>query len=282
MNELSVVVPVAPWDLLPARLLFKSLDKYFDPQSLAMVFVFFPDKPVMEEMMDSLNLKFRYTVLNERDIIPSEDYRVFKRRKGWLRQQIVKMYVAKRIETEFYICLDSDLLCIKPTSYHDLIRNGKPGINMEPKSHHAYWWKQAQKVLKTEDSGLSSGMSSSTNIFITEEALGLIHYIEKTYNKSFTKALMNWFWTDSYIFRREWTEYKLYWLYIEWKGKTDSYDPSNKIWGKSIWKSTPVVNEELFKEVLSPENEGYFIIWQSPKVEIEEITEKVRKYLHIE
>jgi hypothetical protein len=238
MNKISAVVPVAPWDLLPSQLLFKSLNKYFDPESIDTVFIVYPDKPLMKKHVESLNPGFNYSVINEEDIIPSEDYGLFKKRKGWFRQQIVKMYISRRVKTEFYICLDSDLLCIKPTSYDDLIKNGKPGLNVESKNLHAYWWKQAQKVLKLPDSHYSEGMSSSTNIFITKETLGLIDYIEKTYKKSFSRALLNWFWTNSYIFRRQWTEYKLYWSYIEFRGKTEAYDPGNKIWGKSIWKIT--------------------------------------------
>jgi hypothetical protein len=281
MNKISAVVPVAPWDLMPSQLLFKSLNKYFDPESLDMVFIVFPDKPVMEELLESLNLRFRYTVINEEDIIPVEDYPLFKKRKGWFRQQIVKMYISKRVRTEYYICLDSDLLCIRPTAYHDLIKNGKPGINIESKAVHDYWWKQSQMVLKFPESPHATGMSSSTNIFITDETKDLIAYIEKTYRKSFSRALLNWFWTDSYIFRKQWTEYKLYWLFIEHKNKVDAYDPNNKIWGKSIWKITERVDEELFKEIMSPSNEGYFIIWQSPKVSYEQICEKASLYLGI-
>jgi hypothetical protein len=281
MNKISAVVPVAPWDLLPSQLLFKSLNKYFDPESIDTVFIVYPDKPLMKKHVESLNPGFNYSVINEEDIIPSEDYGLFKKRKGWFRQQIVKMYISRRVKTEFYICLDSDLLCIKPTSYDDLIKNGKPGLNVESKNLHAYWWKQAQKVLKLPDSHYSEGMSSSTNIFITKETLGLIDYIEKTYKKSFSRALLNWFWTNSYIFRRQWTEYKLYWSYIEFRGKTEAYDPGNKIWGKSIWKITEHVDDNLFKEILSPQNEGYFVVWQSPRVSYEQICEKAVQYLGI-
>jgi len=281
MNKISAIVPVAPWDLLPSQLLFKSLNKYFDPESLDTVFIVYPDKPKMEEVLESLHPRFNYSVISEEDIIPAEDYSLFKKRKGWFRQQIVKMYIAKRMKTEFYICIDSDLLCIKPTSYHDLIKNGKPGLNVEPKDTHTYWWKQAQLVLKLPDSPYTSGMSSSTNIFITNEMLGLIDYIEKMYRKSFSRALLNWFWTNSYFFRKQWTEYKLYWSYIEYQNKTDAYDPTNKIWGKSIWKITEHVDDELFREILSPRNEGYFIVWQSPRVSYEQICEKAAQYLGI-
>jgi hypothetical protein len=282
MNKISAVVPVAPWDLLPSKLLFKSLNKYFDPESLDTVFIVYPDKPVMKELLESLDLKFNYSVINEEDIIPVEDYGLFKKRKGWFRQQIVKMYISKRVKTEYYICLDSDNMCIKPTTYHDLIKNGKPGLNMESKDVHSYWWKQSQMVLKLADSHFSVGMSSSTNIFITKEALGLIDYIERIYKKSFSRALLNWFWTNSYIFRRQWTEYKLYWSYIEYRNKIDAYDPTNKILGKSIWKITEHVDEELFKEILNPQNEGYFVVWQSPRVSYELICEKAAQYLGIE
>ena len=160
-------------------------------RKVLMLYIWFiPIKPVMEEKTSSLHLRFKYTIINEQDIIPSEDYPLFKKRKGWFRQQIVKMYISKKITTKFYICLDSDLLCIKPTTYHDLIKNGKPGINMEPKSHHSYWWDESRKVLKAEASPHTIGMSSSTNIFFTQIARDLINYIEITYEKSFIRTLV--------------------------------------------------------------------------------------------
>lgn len=281
MNKISAFVPVAPWDLMPSQLLFKSLNKYFDPESLEMVVIAYPYKPVMEEYLKALKPRFNYTVINEEDVIPADDYALFKKRKGWFRQQIVKMYISQSVKTEFYICLDSDLLCIKPTSYHDLIKNGKPGINLESKDVHAHWWRQSQKVLKLPDSPHSMGMSSSTNILITKETCDLITYIEKTYKRSFTRTLLNWYWINSYVFRRHWTEYKLYWLFIEYKNKVDAYDPQNKIWGKSIWKTTEQVDDKLFQEILGPGNDGYFIVWQSPKVSYEQICEKAAQHLGI-
>jgi hypothetical protein len=281
MQKISIVVPVAPWDLMPALLLCKSLNKFFDPDSIDTAFIVYPDKSLMSKQLESLHLNFSYSVINEEDIIPPEDYALFRKRKGWFRQQIVKLYISEKVKTEFYICLDSDLLCIKPTSYHDLIKHGKPGMNVESKSVHTYWWKESQKVLKLPNSSYTDGMSSSTNIFITEEVKNLILYLESIYRRSLSRVLLNWFWTDSYLFRRQWTEYKLYWLFIEFRNKINDYDPNNKIWGRSIWKITPVVDEKLFSEILNPSNEGYFIIWQSPKVSYEQISEKASQFLGI-
>jgi len=281
MNKLSAIVPIAPWDFNPAQLLFKSLNKYFDPNSLDTVYVTFPDKQKMKDSLQAYNLKFKVEVLTEEDIIPKKDYNLFKKRKGWFRQQIIKMYISTLIKTDYYICIDSDLICIKPTSYSDLIINNKPIVNIEPKALHNKYWRDSLKVLKIADPGSNEGMSSSTNIFITSEVISLIEYIEKLYKKSFSRVLLNWFWINSYIFRRYWTEYKLYWLYIEYRNKVNNYDLNHKIFGKSIWKDDAAINDELFKEILSPENEGHFIIWQSPRVSYDVICEMTAKYLGI-
>ncbi len=279
MNKISFIIPIAPWDYTRSRFLFKSLDKFFVPEDIGKVFVTFPDKNTMLKLIQELKLKFPVEVMTEEDLIPPKDYYVFKRRKGWLRQQIVKLYISTLIKTDFYLCLDADVLCIKPVGVNNLVINGKAGINIEPKSWHNEWWKASQKVLKIPDPGTTEGMSSSTNIFITEVAIDLINYIENLYKKSFTRVLMNWWWTNTYKFKREWTEYKLYWLFVEYKKLTHRYDPTNKIWGPSIWKNTAEINEELFKIIFNPQNEGYFSICQSTRIEDNVLEGYVNQYL---
>jgi hypothetical protein len=281
MNKISFIVPIAPWDDTRSQLLFKSLNKYFLPEDIDMVYITFLDKEKMKRQLQELKLKFPFEVMTEEDLIPPKDYHVFKKRKGWIRQQIVKLYISTLVKTEYYLCLDADLICIKPTGFNDLIKNGKPGINIEPKAWHSDWWKASKKVLKIPDPGTTVGMSSSTNIFITGVALDLVKYIENIYKKSFTKVLMNWWWTNTYMFKREWTEYKLYWLFIEYKELTKRYDPDNKIWARSIWKNTKDINEELFKTIFSNQNDGYFSICQSTRIEYDLIAQYAKKYLDI-
>ena len=281
MNKISAIVPVAPWDLNRSQLLFKSLKKFFDPGSLETLYITFPDRQKMKDILALLKLDFPVEVMTEEDLIPASDYSIFKKRKGWLRQQIVKMYISSRVKTEFYICLDADVLCFRQATYADLIKDDRPGMNLEPKTWHKYWWDASLKVLKMPDPGTSYGMSSSTNIFITAEVLSLMEYLEKIYGKSFIRTLLNWFWTNTYKFGREWTEYKLYWLYIELHQKSGLYDPRNKILGNSIWKSTKVVDEALFREIFDPLQEGYFTVCQSTRVKDDVIAHFSRQELGI-
>ncbi len=282
MKKISFVVPVAPWDITRSRLLFKSLNKFFNSEDIDKVYLTFPDKKRMINQLQELKLKFPVEVMTEEDLIPAADYNVFKKRKGWIRQQIVKMYISTLMKTEYYLCLDADVVCIKPAGYNDLIKDGKPGINFEPKSWHDEWWNASRKVLKIPDPGTSVGMSSSTNIFITEIVTDLIKYIENIYKKSFVRTLMNWWWTNTYKFKREWTEYKLYWSFVEYRKLTQQYDPDNKIWGQSVWKNTKEIDDKLFqKRVLNPHNEGYFSIIQSTRVSDELAARYASQYLDL-
>jgi hypothetical protein len=236
---------------------------------------------MMNDHLKQYRFTFSTIVLSEKELIPAADYRIFRDRIGWLRQQIIKMAIATRVKTEFYICLDADVICIKPVTFYCLVRGGRPGINLEPKAWDRIWWNASGKVLRLPDPGTEYGMSSSTNIFITQEVISLISFIEETYGKSWIRTLLNWFWTNTYWFKREWTEYKLYWLYIEFVKKADSYDPGNKIWGKSIWKCTKEINERLFMEIMDPRQEGYFTICQSSRVPDDVIIGYANKYLGI-
>ena len=280
MNKISAVLPIAVWDFERSKILFRSLNKYFDSESIEIIYIAFPEKEKMQKMLQALGFKFNYKIIHENDIIPNRDHRIFKRTRGWLRQQIVKMYISKFLNTQFYICMDSDIICKKPTKYDDLIVEGKPKVNMEPKSLHKVWWKDAIKVLKIDNPITTEGMSSSTNIFITEEVLALIDYIEKIYKKSFIMTLCNWIWTKSRVFNVRWTEYKLYWSFIEYRNKVNDYKTNDVVWGESIWKCTEYVNEELFKSILTS-TEGYFTICQSTRLKNEDVLNHAIKYLDI-
>lgn len=281
-EKISGVVPTATWDFERVQLMLKSLKKFFDPKSMDTLFVIFPDKPKMQKVIDDLDLEFNVKVLSEKDVIPKKDYKVFKKRKGWYRQQVIKLYISTLMNTPFYICLDADVLCIKSTSHSDLIKNGKICCNIESKSIHQKWWENSRKVLGVSDPGTESGMTSSTNIFITRENLELIKHVETMYRKSFVKTLMNWFWISKYTALKRWTEYKLYWSFIEYRNQIDAYDLNCPVWGKSIWRNTENLNEELFAQILDSSNEGNFAIIQSSRVDDDTAKKMVHKYLQID
>jgi len=283
MNLLSVIVPIAPRDLQYSFLLFKSLEKNFNIKDIATVFITFPEKHKLQNILNTMALPFKCTVLTEEELIPESDYPLFRKSKGWLRQQIVKFYISKLITTDFYICLDADLLCYKPTCYSDLIINNKPIVNMESKSLHHLWWTASAKALKMKKSEISEGMGSSTNIFITSEVIDLMKHIEQSHHKSCIQYLLNWYWKCMNTFGgRQWTEYTLYWLFLELRGHTFKYDMNHKILGNSIWKATTEeINDDMFKKIFSMDNDGYFVVYQSTRVAEEVIYEKAKKYLGI-
>lgn len=283
IQKISAIVPVASWDFERVLLLLKSLKKNFDPGSLDTLFIIFPEKKKMEVAIKQHQIPFNIRIMTEKDVVPSEDYPLFSKQKGWYRQQIMKLYISKYIDSQYYICLDSDVLCIKPTSYGDLVKNGKVCVNLEAKDIHARWWQDSLKVLKVSNPGTDIGMTSSTNILIKNEVLLLIEHVEKLYNKSFIKSLFIWKWVNPKFALRKWTEYKLYWLFIEYREMTSRYNSEYKVWGKSIWRSdNNVIHDRLFKNVLNPKNEGHFAIVQGNIINDKIAIEMAQKYLGIE
>ncbi len=281
-QKISAIVPIASWDFDRALLLFRSLKKNFDPDSLDTLFIIFPEKEKMEIALKDLKIPFNTKVFSEKDIVPTDDYSIFSKQKGWYRQQIMKLIIAKHMNTEHYICLDSDVVCFKKTEFSDLVKEGKACVNIESKSYHNRWWVDSLKVLKYSNPETNIGMTSSTNIFITKEVLAIIDHVEKLYNKSFIKALFNWFWVNPKFALRKWTEYKLYWLFIEHNKKTFLYNTECKIWGKSIWKNDDIIQlEESFKNILNPENEGHFVIIQGNTISDDLAIKMAEKYLDV-
>jgi hypothetical protein len=76
-----------------------------------------PDKE--HAMLEKWIRDQHYCVIPEGAIIP-ETEALFSV-KGWYRQQLVKLAIAPRVTTAFYVTLDADVICTRPFSSGDFI-----------------------------------------------------------------------------------------------------------------------------------------------------------------
>ena len=93
-------------------------------------------------------------------------------------------------------------------------------------------------------------------------------------------VLGNWWWTEFVFTRKKWTEFTLYWSYVDYKQLTHLYSREDIIYGKSIWFDKEV-SENTFQEILSDKNLGYFTVCQSTGVSDEVVFNMVERYLNL-
>jgi len=145
-NRLSVVVPVAlrepgvnpnswraPVALKNYGRVYSMLATFlqmFRQADLHEFLIICPDHevPVLQKLVSLLTQDARYQVLAEStlcpDLVKGRNPRT-RRLSGWYVQQLLKLAVAARITTPFYLTLDSDILCCRPFHYGDLVRDGR-------------------------------------------------------------------------------------------------------------------------------------------------------------
>lgn len=157
------------------------------------------------------------------------------------------------IETDFYLTLDADVICIKHVLYGDLIIDGKALTTIEEECH-TEWYKNAERVLGLQRSGLSHGVTPS--ILNKHAIFELQKYLSQKINpinrflsfflpnnSIFRQVLVSW---RSFLIRKvPWTEYSLYNTFLEGKnlfenyhirgGRHTIYDGSESVWDKEKW-----------------------------------------------
>ena len=171
-RRLSLMLPLGPAsrnaDHGRLELLLRSLAKFFDLDAVETLLVATPNATTVRLLLSSIArrggssaldaLVAKADVVNDAELAPEVAQREERGRNhvsGYTKQQIMKLAAAARVSTEYYLTLDADVLCVRPTGYDDLIRgpsatsSGRAVVNMTPLSRHRDWFKAADHLLGT-------------------------------------------------------------------------------------------------------------------------------------
>jgi hypothetical protein len=164
---------------------------------------------------------------------------------GWFVQQLVKLAIAERVETPFYLTLDADVICVRATAYDDLIRDGRALVQLsEP--NHPEWNDDAERVLALPRSGRQYGV---TPALLSREAVGsLAGHLERRVDPRLRRlerrtphaaarlVLASW---RSFLLRNlPWTEYALYHTFLEQSRCFDRFHvfaDGEELSGNNVW-----------------------------------------------
>ena len=126
---MDAVLPICAKDIERAKLLVRSLASH--AQDVRTLWVITPptDVRVAQERLGRAPAPFRMRVLPETEVVP--ELRVFRIR-GWEAQQLVKLAMADRVDSDFYLTLDADVICTRPVALDRIIRDGRaPAVAVE-------------------------------------------------------------------------------------------------------------------------------------------------------
>jgi hypothetical protein len=211
--------------------------------------------------------------------------------QGWYIQQLIKLAMAEKVETDFYLTLDADVVCLRQVGYDDLIQNGKAITNTTKEDVHPEWYEDAERILKIPRSGLTHGVTPA--IFNRNAVIELQKYLAQQVHPIFkiiscfspSNSLLNNMaksWRSFLIRNTPWTEYSLYNTFLEAMKLFNKYHidkGAEAIYSRSssVWLNEQITNFNIDKFIKS---EAFFLVFQSTSdIPIEDVWEKIGKHI---
>lgn len=255
--------------------------KYFDVDGLDKFLIICPARDInkLESLLHGLINDDRFSIVDEKIICPELDG-LSSGLPGWYIQQILKISAAKHLKTKFYLTLDSDVICKKYFSLSSLTSGARAYTNIEYKSDY--------DEIYTEDFSKKEWKTKNSRYVVSAKILSYQRreqYVNISYGETpvllhtqsvnaMVDELSNEYdsWVKELSINKGWTEYALYFLYME---KYNILEKYHKLTGRntildldsSIWhvpekyKYTKVFSlDSLFH---SRAKHGYFVVVQS-------------------
>jgi Family of unknown function (DUF6492) len=238
--------------------LLKSFLKHFAQDDLLDFFIVCPraDMDGLSTVLASITRDARFQIVPELDVCPDIAKAVHPHTSqidGWYAQQLLKLAISAQVRSEYYVTLDNDILCVKPFCYSTLVRGGRALTNVEtPSDYEALYWAEfAAREVRTKSSRygvaarilgysrpshLSARFYGETPVVVrTESVRDLASYLSDRFERP---------WTDALARLRRWTEYALYFQFLEMTQQLDSVcrlSGCNAVLDlpKSVWHASP-------------------------------------------
>jgi len=267
--------------------MLRSFFKGFDVEGLETFVVVCPDKEcaAIRQIVEEAVRDNRITVVDESSFFRrcGLDGTVLASLGGWQVQQIIKLCFARICKTESYLTIDSDIVLIRAAGLGDLFPNGGKALaGVETAGDYQRLYKEdfsaAEVAAKTRYYQASQQIlgygrpASRAGIFFSEtpvllhksSALEMLNHLERRHSEGFVSVLSK---------HQDWTEYSLYFQYLEMSGQLDkSYNSGdcNAVLSldKSVWQPSAFYNSPRIYDrdhfTSSPLNrQGPFVAIQS-------------------
>jgi hypothetical protein len=278
-ERIDAVLPLILRDLERAeQLLIPSMTAYLDVLGVCRVVV--PDDEIPEFSRRISNPRIQ--IIGEHEVIP--ELRWFRRTvdegegtgkglRGWFVQQLIKLSIARFVQTPFYLTLDADVLCCRSISYDDLIVEGRSltFIQENGEKGNDRWYERSAQLLELPRSERSHGVTPA--LLSTAGVMELLEFFAERLRPNHLRpeALL--------LANVPWTEYSLYYTFLEQTGRFDQFHiptkvrtSANNVWGGG--------NPESWDPAASfGPNGPLFSVLQSHTVKnVEQVVLKTRTY----
>ncbi|MEM9691808.1 MAG: DUF6492 family protein [Myxococcota bacterium] len=276
---MDAVLPLIGRDAPRARILFRSLERFFT--GLGHVYVVMPprDRTTVERTLRNSDISCVF--VEETTVAP--ELSAFSHVRGWYQQQLLKLAIADWVDTPFYLTFDADVLATRAVGPDDLIRDGRALSHVDARDLHPDWYAATERLLGqpmvrrgishnvtpailSRDAVRRLTTAMTARVERGQYARGRAGLKQRLAHLRFG-ARTNW---RTYLLAGlPWTEYALYYSFLEQQGIYEQFhlerDPCIYDTERSLWKN----DAEAFREGWDPaplfQGEGppYFAILQS-------------------
>jgi hypothetical protein len=244
----------------------------------------------------------RVSLVAEDELVP--ELRSFPRLRGWYRQQLAKLAIADRVASPFYITFDADVLATRPVSPDDLAPGGRAPCHVLENDDHPDWYRGSARVLGQQPvregilHNVTPAVLSRNGVrelarFLGDRcragqfAPGLQGLRQRIAKVRFAKHASFEPWRLYLASGAPWTEYALYFTFLETSGRFDEYHTLSPLCiydvERSIWRSKAKTFDDFDPAPLF-EGSGppYFVVIQSnARISPVRVGTKVEEYLGI-
>lgn len=209
----SIVILINPnTTISQLTICFKLMEKHIITIDLDYIYII-TTRPLINQLLEHIST-YNEVFQNKIQFINEDDVYVKNTTDNWLYQQILKLEIAKRIKTKYYLVLDIDMYLIKNLNYHDMFFDGKIIYpherfphNNPPGYTNRQWWNDSAKLLDYPVELLynkTNLMGVTPQLLVTDIVNDLLVYLNQQYGDNYKEIML----------RNRFTEYALYWIFI--------------------------------------------------------------------
>ncbi|MBA5776419.1 hypothetical protein H2509_04675 [Stappia sp. F7233] len=213
-------------------------------------------------------------IVDETELVP--EIAGDEKLSGWSKQQIIKLAGAARLDADFVLTFDADVLCVHPLSKDILLPGGKALIDPSA-THRPWWWSASARKLGVGRPGNEETIGVTPVLMSTEICRRALERLAtRARNADWYEYLVRplrqgaphvYLPRQRYLFR--WSEYTLYFLTAREDGLLDRYHvragtperPMHLLSRKSIWHATDL--DTMRERLRHPDPDSLFLVVQS-------------------
>ena len=204
--------------------------KYVDINIINNIYIILNEINCLELFEESKNIKTFYPInlQNKIKLLSLKDLGIDSEvQSSWFSQQKIKLEVARYIKNKYYVVLDSKNHFISEIKKDFFIKNDKPRLYFNSIGEEMLqYYNNCMYYFNTTCPNINTNknlkiQTTTPFVFIKEECLNLMNYIEKKENTKFGTFFMS---------EQKYTEFYLYYAYLTYSKKRYLYSHLHNIY----------------------------------------------------